>query len=347
MKLENYKSIPFTYQPSKRVSNIITDVDEFNEIIAYCQSYPTQYELTEHGAIRTKLYIRNGWCWDNKNNVSNNTFAIILIENGRLYQFTFWPGKRKEEEEHDISGLDALRKFKENCGEIAEKYALTNNDDIAKIKKFIQKPLISLTSIGNLLKDTELKNIKHLDIHSAYPAFLCKTYPEFYDYFHNLYVGRHEHPEYKCYLNFCIGAMQSLKILGRRYPELSKAGVNGTRNYILELTEKMRKQGFSIIGYNTDGIFYSHPDGLDYHDENEGDDMGQWSTDHHFEKIRFKSAGAYEYIENGEYHAVVRGIPKEISKNFTWGDIYKHHPKNYVLLNNKVVEVEIDETSFE
>lgn len=347
MKLENYKSIPFTYQPSKRVSNIITDVDEFNEIIAYCQSYPTEYKLTEHGAIRTRLYIRNGWCWDNKNNVSNNTFAIILIENGRLYQFTFWPGKRKEEEEHDISGLDALRKFKENCGEIAEKYALTDNDDIAEVKKFIQKPLISLTSIGNLLKDTELKNIKHLDIHSAYPAFLCKTYPEFYDYFHNLYIGRHEHPEYKCYLNFCIGAMQSLKFSCKRYPELSRAGVNGTRNYILELTEKMRKQGFSIIGYNTDGIFYSHPDGLDYHDENEGDDMGQWSTDHHFEKIRFKSAGAYEYIENGEYHAVVRGIPKEISKNFTWGDIYKHHPKNYVLLNNKVVEVEIDETSFE
>ena len=83
------------------------------------------------------------------------------------------------------------------------------------------------------------------------------------------------------------------------------------------LTEKMEKHGFLVIGYNTDGIFYSHPDGLDYHDENEGDDMGQWSTDHHFEKIRFKSAGAYEYVENGEYHAVVRGIPKKISKDFT------------------------------
>ena len=342
MNLENYKWIPFTYLPSKRVSNIITDKDEFNEIIAHCKSYPTEYKLTKHGAIRTHLMIRNGWCWDDRNIVSKNTYCIILIEEGRLYQFTFWPGKDKEEE-HGITGVDALHRFKEKCGEIAEKYALTNNDEIAKIKETIEKPLISLTSFGNLFIDEEIENVKHLDIHSAYPAFLCKAHPEFYDYFNELYVGRHDHPEYKSYLNFCIGAMQSLKIRGKRYPELSRAGVNGTRDYILELTEKMRKQGFLVIGYNTDGIFYSHPDDLDYHDENEGDDMGQWRTDHHFEKIRFKSAGAYEYIENGEYHAVVRGIPKEISKNFTWGDIYKHHPKNYVLLNNKVVEVETDE----
>ena len=344
-KLENYKGVPYNYQPSKRISNMINDVDEFNEIIAHCQSYPTEYELTEHSAIRSKLCLRNGWCWDNRNQISKNTYSIILIESGLLYQFTFWPGKSKEEE-HGITGLDALRRFREKCGKIAARFALTDNDEVAKVKETIEKPLICLTPMGNLLKDCELKGVKHLDIHSAYPAFLCKAYPEFYDYFHTLYVGRHTHPEYKCYLNFCIGAMQSLKISGKRYPELSRVAINGTRQYILDLTDKMRKQGFSVIGYNTDGIFYSHPLDLEYHDENEGNDMGQWSTDHRFDKIRFKSAGAYEYVENGEYHAVVRGIPKTLSDTFVWGDIYKHHPKKYVLLSDKVVEVD-DEIRFE
>ena len=346
MNLERYKSTPYNYQPSKRISNIITDTDEFNEIISYCQSFPTQYELTEHGAIKSQLIMTNGWCWDNKNSVSHNTYGIILIKAGRMYQFTFWPGKSKEEEK-GITGLDALKRFKYYCGKIAAPYALTNNEEIKKVKETINQPLICLTPIGELLKDCELKDVMHLDIHSAYPAFLCKSHPEFYNYFNELYKGRHEHPEYKCYLNFCVGAMQSLKIVGRRFPALARDGINGTRNYLLELTERMRKQGFSILGYNTDGIFYTHPQGLEYHDADEGDEMGQWRMDHRFEKIRFKSAGAYEYVEDGEYHAVVRGIPKEISKTFVWGDIYKHHPKKYILLPDKVMEVDDDEISFE
>jgi hypothetical protein len=141
--------------------------------------------------------------------------------------------------------------------------------------------------------------------------------------------------------------MQSLKISGKRYPELARDAINDTKAYLLELTKLLQKEGFSIIGYNTDGIFYMDASNREYHDENEGDDMGQWRVDHHFDKIRFKSAGAYEYIENGEYHAVVRGIPKEISKTFEWGDIYKHHPKRYVLLKDKVVEVADNEIDFE
>ena len=346
MNLENYMGVPYTYQPSKRKSNIITDLDKFNEIIAYCQSQPKQYELTAHGAIRDSLIMRDGWCWDNKNAVSKNTFSIILVKSGYVYQFTFWPGKDKNEEK-GITGLDALKRFREKCGKIAQKYELTDNDEIAEVKKTIEKPLIELTVVGKMLVDCELENVKHIDIHSAYPAFLCKKHPEFFDYFNELYQNRKLDDKYKAYLNFCIGAMQSLKLSGRRYPELARDAINGTRKYLLELTEKLRSKGFTVLGYNTDGIFYTSPDDLEYHDEDEGDNMGQWRTDHSYEKIRFKSAGAYEYIENGEYHAVVRGIPKEISKTFTWGDIYKHHPKKYVLLKNKVVEVDDCEISFE
>ena len=315
LDLKKYQGVPYSYRPSKRKSNIVKDVNEFNEIIAYCQSHPREYELTENGAIKSDTLMTDGWCWDNKNKVSHNTFSIILIKGGLLYQFTFWPGK-DEQEEKGITGGHALQRFRDKCGYLARNYAMTDNAQIAEVKKEIKKPLICLTSIGELLQGREIHDVKHLDIHSAYPAALCKAHPEFYDYFNELYEGRHAHPEYKCYLNFCIGAMQSLKLPGRRYPELARDAINGNVDYILEKTERMIRKGFSVIGYNTDGIFYTHPLGLEYHDEDEGDAMGQWRTDHRFEKIRFKSAGAYEYIEDGEYHAFVRGIPKEISKNF-------------------------------
>ena len=339
MDLSKYKGTPYSYRPSLRVSNYITDVNEFNEIIAYCQSFGFEHTMTQHGALQSQILMRDGWCWDIKNEVSKNTFSILLVKGGLVYQFVFWPGKDKTEE-GGTTGADALQRFRIKCGKLASQYALTNNADIAEVKLEIEKPLIELTILGNILKDKEIKDVKHIDIHSAYPAFLCKAHPEFYDYFNELYEGRHDHPEYKCYLNFCIGAMQSLKIPGRRYPVLARDAINGTRAYLLELTERMRKQGFSVIAYNTDGIFYTHPDNLTYHDENEGDNMGQWRTDHIIEKIRFKSAGAYEYVENGEYHAVVRGIPKELSQTFVWGDIYKHHPKKYILYPDKVIEVD-------
>ena len=148
---------------------------------------------------------------------------------------------------------------------------MTDNDEIAKVKETIEKPLIQLSPVGNMLMDCELKNVKHIDIHSAYPAFLCKKHPEFFEYFNELYTQRKVHPEYKGYLNFCIGAMQSLKLSGRRYPELARDAINETKDYLLELTEQLRKEGFSVIGYNTDGIFYTDPLNRVYHDENEGD----------------------------------------------------------------------------
>ena len=168
-----------------------------------------------------------------------------------------------------------MRRFKSKCGYLARHWAVRDNDELMRIKKTINPALICLTPMGTLLKNCELTNVNHIDIHSAYPAFLCKAHPEFYEYFNELYEGRHAHTEYKCYLNYCVGAMQSPKISGNRYPELARDGINGTREYLLELTERMTKKGFTVLGYNTDGIFYSHPLGLEYHDADEGDGMGQ------------------------------------------------------------------------
>ena len=65
-----------------------------------------------------------------------------------------------------------------------------------------------------------------------------------------------------------------------------------------ELAKQLKDSGRMVLAYNTDGIWYC---GEIYHGEGEGNGLGQWSNDHTNCTIRFKSAGSYEYIENGKY----------------------------------------------
>lgn len=333
--LSRYSSGPIAYQPVKwPTPNFITDIDEFNNCLEWAHEIDHELELTPNGWLAKKGILREGWFDENQR---TNSFGVAVIRDGHMWRFVFRPGY--EERPDDITGMYALKKFRENCGRIAKPYEMTRNEDIEKVKQTIEKPLIRMNGVGRFLLGEELYNVWHIDIHSAYPGMICKMHPEFYDYFNGLYETRKTHPENKSILNLSIGAMQSTKMIGRRYPELSRDAINGTREFILDMTDKLRAAGLEVIAYNTDGIFVRGT--AEYHDENEGSAMGQWSVDHKFDKIRFKSAGAYEYIENGEYHAVVRGIPRKLSKTFVWGDIFKHHPKKLIMLDNKVQEVEI------
>ena len=146
----------------------------------------------------------------------------------------------------------------------------------------------------------------------------------------------------KALLNYGIGAMQSLKLAGYRYPELSRRAIEWTRQQLEDMTVRILRidPDSEIIAYNTDGMWvkFSSRISLMLLEEEVafGHELGQWKVDHVVEKLRFKSAGAYEFVEQGEYHAVVRGIPKTISKDFKWGDIYLHHPKGYKITQNNM-----------
>ena len=110
-----------------------------------------------------------------------------------------------------------------------------------------------------------------------------------------------------------------------------------------KLAEILEKKGRIVLLFNTDGIWYK---GAPYHGEGEGDGLGQWHNDHVRCKFRMKSAGAYEFIENGVYTPVVRGVSLEKREGWQWGDIYteKAEPdilvfdeERGVLFNGKVV----------
>lgn len=340
-KLEDYISTPYHYR--NRKNNVITDLDEFNEIVEFCQSFPIHHSMTINKCIQKNGPVLDGWFCEDDAVESKNSFHIGCILAGNIYSFIFYASERERTKK--VTGLDAFNMFKAECRKIAYPWAESCNEVIKEIKDTeIEKAWIKLND-GKLYSwsGRELANVHHIDRHSAWPASLCEAHPEFYEYFHGLYEkkeafeGPSEENVYKWYLNYAIGAMQSLKFRGYRYPRLARDAINGNNRWMEMMTKRLERNKFTVIAYNTDGIFYAdfrNPNRL-YHDELEGDDMGQWCHDHHFEKIRFKSAGAYEYIENGKYHAVVRGIPKEISETFVWGDIYIHHPKKYAWTDDK------------
>lgn len=338
MEIKNYKSNEINFNKNLwKVCNIITDVNEYNNIVDFGEKLGSHLCFTKGGHLKKERL-----CYEGGNSIlkpSTNSFEYIIITNGKLYRFAFIPGR----EEKKMSGTDALKMIEKEAKELLKPYAKNNNDEIQKIKNQITKYKISLTKEGENLKGKEIENVYHIDIHSAFPAGLCATHPEFKPIYERHYKLRKEDEIHKAILNYSIGAMQSLKIRGNRYPELSRDAINWTNNYLDTLTSEIKKEGLIVLGYNTDGIFVKGE--KKFHNNLEGDDMGQWRIDHVYDKIRFKSAGAYEYIEKGEYHAVVRGIPKEKSNTFKWGDIFLNSPVRYELdlFTNKIMEVEIDE----
>ena len=185
--------------------------------------------------------------------------------------------------------------------------------------------------------DEPMCNVHHIDFHSSYPAGLANTHPEFKPILEEIYEERKD-PEKeilnKAILNFSIGWMQSYNPSEHRFAEwahLSRDAIHDNNVRIIDLTVRIQASGREVIGYNTDGIWYR---GDIYHSFGEGNKLGQWSNDHINCIFRSKSDGAYEYIEDNKYTAVVRGLTtydiiEPDREKWKMGDIYKGSNINY------------------
>lgn len=335
--------------------NIISSMDEFNDILSTIYSLSIEeVSLTKNGHFSKRIY-SNGYAWSKT--PSTNTFELILHYAGRIYKFIFWPCRYDEKggKKTRVSGREALNKFRREAGSLATEFALTDNNLIAEVKEKIEKPKIELTNVTKMLGNHTFVSddewtIFHMDIHSAYPAGVANTTPALKEYMEKLYKLKESgDPDAKLLLNAGIGAMQSLKLTGRRYPELSRRGIEWTNRELERMTATLESLGCCILAYNTDGIWVASLNGLPKLDCI-GPELGQWDIDHVVEKLRFKSAGAYEYIENGQYKAVLRGRTRLDSikprEAWEWGDIFNLNAApiqyTYDITTGLIKEVEVD-----
>lgn len=290
-----------------------------NKLLDYFESYPgiSQILRTPSGGISTKGMVIFPK-YDVK--VSSTCLEITALMGYGMFRFQF--RSIGGEKLGTMYGRQAFKIFKKLCTKHMvdlEKYKIPNGEDV---KKEIQKAIIDM--VDESLYDKVIGNVNHLDVHSAWAAFACKEFPEFKPVFQELYEKRKINPKNKLVIVESLGMMQSVPMTGASWSQISKAGINGTNKYMIDMAKRLIEAGRIPILFNTDGIWYQ---GEPYHGDGEGPDMGQWSNDFEDVIIRIKGRRAYEYIEkNGKYHIVLSGLtyldrvkPRE---EWQWGDLY-------------------------
>lgn len=296
----------------------------FNEVYTFLLDTDLNTTIrTKSGAIAKgpKYMMHNGYSWDIQRSSLGAMITIVL--GGEIYVIKF--GNFKGSKSPEIYPTQAFAAFDEKClehGINLEDYKIDNGSEV---KATIEKPLIEMLETHDE-NHPGLENVHHIDFHNSYPAGLANTHPEFRPIVEEFYDLRKTDPVYKAVLNYTIGYMQSNK--GNRTAEwahLSRDAIADNNQRIYKLACILNFTGRKLIGFNTDGIWYQ---GEIYHGPGEGKGLGQWENDHTNCRFRAKSNGAYEFIENGKYQAVLRGQStldaiKPDRSEWTWGDIYK------------------------
>lgn len=315
--------------------------------------------------------------WKNTLEISDKGYPICRVDNKNAYglhedqgpyvtidfytdlgNFIIRLRKVDDKEQFALTGSQAFFKFKEMCtneGIDLDGMSVPNGEEI---KLEIKSPLIG---VNPQLVDTEISaiddmKIYHIDFHSAYPGALKETHPEFAPIINTLYSMRKEDETMKAILNLTVGYFQSQWCLGTvngqvvRYAhaDLARDAINTAREKLEKVTNDLRESGAIILAHNTDGVWYlgkklkNHP--------LMGKDAGQFGYDYEdCQRIRFRSKGAYEFIDKeGKYHPVVRGRTKldfvKSRAEWEWGDIYNQSQAIvYSFKNGRVVELESQE----
>lgn len=319
----NFKNIPVNLFKATRQG-----AEEFNEVYFKIKNDNDFNKLirTPSGAISWEGMnkYKNSYAYDVRVLKSCIELTVVTFERAYRYQFRYIQREANEDGKKHLFGNKAFKIFSAKLAENGiniNDYAIENGEEI---KKTIEAPSIRMER--ELYKNVTFENACHVDFHNSYPAGLANTHPEFRSTIEYFYNNRKNNQDYKDVLNLTVGYMQSsMPQVKAKWSHLSRDAIHDNNERVKRLAEKLSNKGFLIIAYNTDGIWVSG-DWRKFKDNNYGSKLGQWSWDHVDCKIRFRSAGSYEFIENGKYTPVVRGTTKldelKDRKNWEWGDIY-------------------------
>lgn len=308
----------------------------FNLLYKYCINYMHEGEYTYTGSgLPGKGY---GSCWLGgywirwpENGVGSELFFHV----DNIY-FGIVFGAKAPSRENPLTGCQAFSRFKTICKHHGIDLLSLMPEDPDAIKKQIPKAHIEF--YGAL--DVTYFNVHHMDFNSAYFAGIYQDYPILRPAIDDVYrakdIAKAKGDMDAFYMNKAIlnntqGFCQSEYTVydcGKKYAlsNLAYSALTWNNNMIDEYMGILKKNDRQVLATNTDGIYYI---GKEYRDENYGTGLGQYKTDIVDCMIRFKSAGSYEYIENGIYYPVVRGYTHldmiGIDRSqWSWGDIYKY-----------------------
>lgn len=270
--------------------------------------------------------------------------------------FVLTVGKGKVDKQQEVYPDRAFAAFYDKCSDYGinlDNYKISEDEaldikgisrDGKQVHNKFPRPYIYMDEDVKVNVDHPgFSNVHHIDFHNSYPAGLVNTHPEFGPVIREFYALRKVDPVYKAVLNYSIGWMQSWEPDKNRkaaWAHLSRDAIKNNNERISSLRFILEMTGRKVLGCNTDGIWYQ---GDIYHGPGEGKALGQWENDHVNCIFRAKSDGAYEFIENGVYNAVVRGLiaydaVEPDRTKWKWGDIYAGEIFRFKLTKDNYIE---------
>lgn len=309
MKYDQYVKNPFL------ITKIIENMDKINDLYkTLLSSGLNKINRTDKGTIVKNDIKHVAGAWDCRkilttNNIFKGVIITVIIKN-RVFVIKCGSFSVNNA---TLSGPYCYRKFQKECknfGVNLDKYKISNGEEV---KRFIQPPIIKM-----LVKYKQLEHVHHLDLNAAWCWGCTVDYPEFAPVFESL------RKKNKLFGDIALGYCQS-EYIKYSLSNLSKSGINNTNDKIIQLTKKLLVDGFKIIGYNTDGIWYKDntPDNRVYHDEEEGQNLGQWKNDYQDCTFLAYSDGQYWFkTPDGKFHPRARGyyLYEQIKAREEWDE---------------------------
>lgn len=234
----------------------------------------------------------------------------------------------------EISGRDSFQRFRAELkkdGVDIEKFAIDNGKKLKSTVDF-GNPVIQF---DESIKDKTIESAHHVDMASAYMYFAGIYHPEWEKTIHRIYDLRKSNNVYKHILTHACGFFQSqycvLNGHGYALADVSSFAIRSTAIAVKKMAKELSNYGFKILAFNTDGVWFCGDLKLFPREKweklTEIKKIGNFSIDHKNCTIRFKSVGSYEYMENGKYTPVVRGLTRYdraglARDDWNWGYIY-------------------------
>lgn len=328
--------VPTLYPNKMDAHPIVLKFDEkgtdlFNRCVDWCHENiapKANAQWTPSGGLKKSNEMRLHGCYGFPKG-SNMVKELVIYHKGLLGKVQCVKGRKDPDSGSKIRyGRDAFRIFNQTLlrhGVDLEDFAENDMEKALAIKRTIPSMMIWMDPdiIGKTLFD-----VHHMDLNSAFPSGMCVAYPQLRPAIEELYAKRKdkndpEHDDMKNVLNMTWGYLQCYAVKFK-WSAISKAALEWSNDFIEQKIALLRESGARVLGVNTDGIWYQKKEL--YHDADEGTWLCQWKHDHKFCRFRAKSAGGYEYVEDGEYHPVQRGQtklekikPREL---WEWGDLF-------------------------
>lgn len=329
-----------TYLHAANKGNVIPNydvsLDEINREYNYWMSYKPNLvcneNLTYSGQLSKTNFNYGVWY------ILNNQFFKLFVscidaeDIPCAYQLRF----RINDTDfgREISGRDSFQRFRAELkkdGVDIENFAIGNGKELKSTIDF-GSPVIQF---NESIKDKVIDNVHHVDMASAYMYFAGIYHPEWEKTIRRIYDLRKSDSIYKHILTHACGFFQSqyciLQGHGYALADVASFAIRSTAIAVKKMAKELTNYGFKILAFNTDGVWF-HGDLKLLPQEmfekfTQKKELGKFSIDHKNCTIRFKSVGSYEYIENGKYTPVVRGLTRYdraglARDNWEWGYIY-------------------------